>query len=171
MNGRTQNLWFSTFRLVIVYALFFAKLCFGQEECLRGGCYPATGDLLVGRENRITATSTCGLKERTTGVCNNCLHNTKGTNCQLCKDGYYGNALLGTENVCQRCQCPGGSSGNQFSNTCELRDVGKVFCTNCSEGFTGTQCEKCDNGYYGNPLIQGGTCKKCLCNGNINSAS
>ncbi|XP_002168125.3 laminin subunit beta-1 isoform X1 [Hydra vulgaris] len=112
--------------------------------------------------------STC---DAATGVCNNCLHNTKGTNCQLCKDGYYGNALLGTENACQRCQCPGGSSGNQFSNTCELRDVGKVFCTNCSEGFTGTQCEKCDNGYYGNPLIQGGTCKKCLCNGNINSAS
>ena len=35
----------------------------------------------------------------------------------------------------------------------------------------GTHCEKCDNGYFGNPLIQGGVCKKCLCHGNIDSAS
>ena len=36
--------------------------------------------------------STC---DTATGACNSCLHNTIGINCQLCKEGYYGNAQLG----------------------------------------------------------------------------
>ncbi|KAM7392591.1 hypothetical protein PAMA_007618 [Pampus argenteus] len=98
-----------------------------------------------------------------TGVCE-CSDFTTGMTCEHCLDGYYGNALIGTPGDCQPCPCPDSTSCAQIAET------GQVVCTNCPPGQTGMRCQRCEDGYYGDPLGQSGAvrpCARCDCNGNV----
>uniref|UniRef100_A0A2I2YF13 Laminin subunit alpha 3 n=1 Tax=Gorilla gorilla gorilla TaxID=9595 RepID=A0A2I2YF13_GORGO len=92
------------------------------------------------------------------GICVNCQHNTEGEHCERCQEGYYGNAVHGS---CRACPCP---HTNSFATGCVVNG-GDVRCS-CKAGYTGTQCERCAPGYFGNPQKFGGSCQPCSCNSN-----
>ncbi|XP_017807110.2 laminin subunit alpha-3 isoform X5 [Papio anubis] len=92
------------------------------------------------------------------GICVNCQHNTAGEHCERCQEGYYGNAVHGS---CRACPCP---HTNRFATGCVVNG-GDVRCS-CKAGYTGTQCERCAPGYFGNPQKFGGSCQPCSCNNN-----
>ncbi|XP_021568496.1 laminin subunit alpha-3, partial [Carlito syrichta] len=92
------------------------------------------------------------------GICINCQHNTAGEHCERCKEGHYGNAIHGS---CRACPCP---HTNSFATGCVVNG-GNVRCS-CKPGYTGTQCERCAPGYFGNPQKFGGSCQQCDCNNN-----
>lgn len=99
-----------------------------------------------------------------TGVCTDCQDNTEGDRCEKCKPGFYGDARMGT---CKRCQCPGGSSDNQFADSCvESTECPNGVRCNCRPGYVGCQCDQCDRGYFGQPLSPGRGCYNCSCTNN-----
>uniref|UniRef100_A0AAV2LC06 Laminin subunit alpha-1 n=1 Tax=Knipowitschia caucasica TaxID=637954 RepID=A0AAV2LC06_KNICA len=96
-----------------------------------------------------------------TGACQGCEHHTSGPQCERCASGYYG-TVRGSLSDCSLCGCP--LRENSFSPTCEITTAGVGYvCTNCSAGHQGAHCERCADGYYGNPAVVGGACERCGC--------
>ncbi|XP_075729518.1 wing blister isoform X1 [Rhipicephalus microplus] len=100
-------------------------------------------------------TRTC---HKETGVCINCGGNTVGDHCERCAEGFFGTPSRGP---CLPCACP--LPTNSFSSTCQTHGPDYI-CTDCQEGYTGRRCERCADGFFGNPLVDGGRCERCECN-------
>ncbi|XP_042651874.1 laminin subunit alpha-2 isoform X2 [Tyto alba] len=102
-----------------------------------------------------------------TGECLDCKHNTGGSYCDRCLPGFYGDPTKGTAEDCQLCACPLSMPSNNFSPTCHFDRSHGLICDECPAGYMGPRCERCAEGYFGQPLIPGGSCQPCQCNDNL----
>ncbi|KAM6433798.1 laminin subunit alpha-2 [Rhynochetos jubatus] len=102
-----------------------------------------------------------------TGECLDCKHNTGGSYCDRCLPGFYGDPTKGTAEDCQLCACPLNLPSNNFSPTCHFDQSRGLICDECPTGYVGPRCERCAEGYFGQPLIPGRSCQPCQCNDNL----
>lgn len=56
--------------------------------------------------------------DKNTGICYNCQHHTTGDHCEICEEGYYGNATRGGPYACLPCTCP--NLYNNFASSCQV---------------------------------------------------
>ncbi|XP_034480299.1 laminin subunit alpha [Drosophila innubila] len=86
------------------------------------------------------------------GVCQNCQHNTEGTNCNKCKPKFYRprGKYWNETDVCTPCNCDLSYS----TGHCE-EETGKC---ECRAAFQPPNCDSCAYGYYNYPQ-----CRECEC--------
>ncbi|KAM5163419.1 laminin subunit alpha-4 [Mantella aurantiaca] len=136
-----------------------ARLIPPSQRCQPGFYYSVSGECLPCSCNGNAYKCQDG-----SGSCVDCQRNTTGKHCERCPTGYMADVVQGVLKSCLQCPCPLQFSSNNFALTCTMKR-GSVRCI-CKENFAGPKCERCAPGYYGNPLLIGGTCRKCDCSGN-----
>uniref|UniRef100_A0A8B9EXT8 Laminin subunit gamma 2 n=1 Tax=Amazona collaria TaxID=241587 RepID=A0A8B9EXT8_9PSIT len=92
-------------------------------------------------------------------VCDSCPPGAAGTNCEYCADGYFGDPAA--SQPCQPCQCNGNVEPNAVGN-CD-RQTGE--CLKCIYNTAGFYCDRCKDGFFGNPLAPdpANKCRACTC--------
>lgn len=69
-----------------------------------------------------------------TGVCTKCINKASGDNCERCRDGYYGDAVVAKN--CQKCQC---SACGAMTSLCNYSSGACM----CKENVMGETCDTC----------------------------
>ncbi|KAK3796923.1 hypothetical protein RRG08_032228 [Elysia crispata] len=89
------------------------------------------------------------------GVCQNCQDNTQGINCEQCVFGFYRpyDVPRNVTDACRPCEC----DLNVSTGECE---EGSGRCL-CRKEYAGTNCDRCNYGYYDYP-----NCLPCDCDVN-----
>nr|XP_014268858.2 usherin [Maylandia zebra] len=96
------------------------------------------------------------------GVCDNCMHNTTGKNCEQCISGFFRLEDYDptSVDVCQPCDCYTAGTVN-----------GRMDCVqiggqcHCKAAVTGRQCADCLPGWFGLTASNPNGCSSCNCNG------
>ncbi|XP_062248507.1 laminin subunit beta-1 [Platichthys flesus] len=147
----------------------------GQCQCRQGATGRMCSDCQPGQWG-FPSCSPCqcnghaDLCDPSTGECRDCRDYTSGHLCERCVDGFFGNPVLGSGEHCRPCPCPGNPGSNHFNgHSCQAdHSTNQIIC-NCKQGYTGSRCDQCAPGYYGNPEQNGGQCLPCQCSGNIDT--
>ncbi|XP_075715525.1 laminin subunit beta-4 [Rhinoderma darwinii] len=102
------------------------------------------------------------------GVCEDCQHNTKGNQCELCKPYFYHDPLkaISDPETCIPCDCdPNGTQGNGLCKGKTDRKLGIIAGTCvCKENVEGIRCDQCKPGYFGLNANDLAGCQYCGCN-------
>ncbi|KFQ25454.1 Laminin subunit gamma-2, partial [Mesitornis unicolor] len=93
-------------------------------------------------------------------ICDHCPPGATGPNCQYCADGYFGDPAA--SQPCQLCWCNGNVEPNAVGN-CD-RQTGE--CLKCIYNTAGFYCDRCKDGFFGDPLASdpADKCRACTCN-------
>ncbi|XP_052633603.1 laminin subunit beta-4-like isoform X4 [Harpia harpyja] len=106
-----------------------------------------------------------------TGSCLRCRDHTAGRHCERCQDGYYGDPVLGSGQQCRPCPCPGYPGTRHYHGTaCHADEETHHIVCLCAPGYVGPRCDRCSPGYFGTPEMEGGVCRPCQCNNNIDAS-
>ncbi|XP_030748533.1 laminin subunit beta-1 isoform X2 [Sitophilus oryzae] len=102
------------------------------------------------------------------GVCDGCLHNTMGSNCEQCKPFFFRdpNRSIKDPEVCVACDCdPRGSldEGICDSITDPVNNLVAGSC-HCKTNVDGRRCDQCKNGYWNFTSANPDGCQPCTCN-------
>uniref|UniRef100_A0A3B5M4G7 Usher syndrome 2A (autosomal recessive, mild) n=1 Tax=Xiphophorus couchianus TaxID=32473 RepID=A0A3B5M4G7_9TELE len=94
------------------------------------------------------------------GVCDHCMHNTSGKNCERCVGGFFRlqDSDPTSARVCQPCDC--NAAGTVEGDT-ECAQIGGQC--NCKAAVTGRQCAHCLPGWYGLNATNPTGCTSCNC--------
>ncbi|XP_072275869.1 laminin subunit gamma-2 [Pyxicephalus adspersus] len=158
--------------------------------CQGGGlCDPETGDCYSGDENQnndcadcphgqyndprdpqrclpcpCSAGVGCSLSPETQDpVCDNCPLGLGGPRCDICADGYFGDpqGQNGPPRLCRPCAC-NNNIDHTVEGSCD-RVTGE--CLKCIYNTAGFYCDRCKEGYFGNPMDPNpqNKCRECYC--------